>query len=62
MNIADKFKLWYKYKSTENIEEYQSYKKALEFKKADINRYSKTLSDPTQKFKDIQQRFSKEYA
>lgn len=60
MNIIDKFKLWYKYKSTGNIEEYKSYKQALELKNADINRYSRYLSDATQKFKDIQQRFSKD--
>ena len=60
MNITDKFKLWYKYKLTGNMEEYKSYKKAVEAKQSDIDMYNKNLSQATQNFQDIQQRFSKD--
>ena len=33
MNITDKFKLWYKYKLTGNMEEYKSYKKGKTIRK-----------------------------
>ena len=60
MNITAKLKLWYKYKSTGNMEEYKSYKKAVKAKQSDIDMYNKTLSQATQKFQDVQQRFSKD--
>lgn len=46
------------------MSEYKEYKMMLEGEKRDINRYSKYLSDATQKFANIQQKFSensKEY-
>lgn len=64
MQLFDKLKVWYICKVSGRMKEYETYKKQLELKKIDINRFSKYLSDATQKFTNIQQIFSensKEY-
>lgn len=64
MELFDKLKLWYTCKVSGRMKEYETYKTQLEVKKSDINRFSKYLSDATQRFTNIQQIFpenSKEY-
>ena len=60
MGIFDKFKLWYNCKTSGRMPEYENYKEQLELKISDINRYRKYLDDATQRFTNIQQRFTED--
>ena len=65
MGVFHKLKTWLSCKTSGRMEEYKSYKKSLENKITDINRYTKYLSDATQKFENAKISFgvdSRQYA
>ena len=65
MEKIEKFKLWYSCKKAGKMQEYRDYLAMVEEKQTDISRFLKYLSDATERFGNIQKRFSrdsKEYA
>lgn len=60
MGIFNELKTLYSCKKSGRMEEYDAYKKELELKKTDMNRFGKNITDSTQRVTDFKQKFSED--